>query len=187
MTVRRLERKNCRRGGLLPALSGRPIIDRRMDRAITMPTAGQPLDAVRAKRSRPCRLGIASVGIALAMAVCTPLGNLRAQGYAPLEAARHMTVAEGFEVQLVAAEPLVRQPVAIEFDDRGRLVGRPVSAVSKSGRARSGSRSIATRAPFTTRCPSRRHAARGGTTGSRSWTIQTATAGPTGQKISSPA
>jgi putative membrane-bound dehydrogenase-like protein len=32
-----------------------------------------------------------------------------------------MTVADGFEAQLVAAEPLVRQPVAIEFDDRGRL------------------------------------------------------------------
>ena len=29
--------------------------------------------------------------------------------------------APGFEVSLVAAEPLVRQPVAIDFDDRGRL------------------------------------------------------------------
>ncbi len=32
-----------------------------------------------------------------------------------------MSVAEGLEVRLVAAEPMVRQPVAIEFDDRGRL------------------------------------------------------------------
>ena len=32
-----------------------------------------------------------------------------------------MTPAPGFAVDLVAAEPLVRQPVAIEFDDRGRL------------------------------------------------------------------
>ncbi len=32
-----------------------------------------------------------------------------------------MAVADGLEVRLVAAEPLVRQPVAIEFDDRGRL------------------------------------------------------------------
>ena len=32
-----------------------------------------------------------------------------------------MTVPDGFQVKLVAAEPLVRQPVAIEFDDRGRL------------------------------------------------------------------
>jgi len=44
-----------------------------------------------------------------------------AQGYPADEAVRHMTVADGFEVQLVAAEPLVRQPVAIEFDDRSRL------------------------------------------------------------------
>src|SRR5881398_1329459 len=32
-----------------------------------------------------------------------------------------MKVADGFQVKLVAAEPMVRQPVAIEFDDRGRL------------------------------------------------------------------
>jgi hypothetical protein len=48
-----------------------------------------------------------------------------AQGYAPNEATRHMQVADGFEVQLVASEPHVRQPVCIEFDDRGRFsVGR---------------------------------------------------------------
>ena len=44
-----------------------------------------------------------------------------AQGFPPDEAARRMSVAEGLEVRLVAAEPMVRQPVAIEFDDRGRL------------------------------------------------------------------
>ena len=44
-----------------------------------------------------------------------------AQGYSPDEAVRRMTVADGFAVDLVAAEPLVRQPVAIDFDDRGRL------------------------------------------------------------------
>ncbi|MEZ6049232.1 MAG: c-type cytochrome [Planctomycetaceae bacterium] len=32
-----------------------------------------------------------------------------------------MTVAEGFRVELVASEPQVRQPVAIDFDNRGRL------------------------------------------------------------------
>jgi putative membrane-bound dehydrogenase-like protein len=47
--------------------------------------------------------------------------SARPQGHPPAEAARKMTPAEGFTVQLVAAEPLVRQPVAIEFDDRGRL------------------------------------------------------------------
>ncbi len=44
----------------------------------------------------------------------------RAQDYPPEQAVRHMQPAEGFDVQLVAAEPLVRKPVAIEFDDRGR-------------------------------------------------------------------
>jgi hypothetical protein len=32
-----------------------------------------------------------------------------------------MSAAEGFTVRLVAIEPLVRKPVAIDFDDRGRL------------------------------------------------------------------
>ncbi|MDZ4857367.1 MAG: PVC-type heme-binding CxxCH protein [Candidatus Hydrogenedentes bacterium] len=32
-----------------------------------------------------------------------------------------MSVWPGFEAQLVACEPMVRQPVAMEFDDRGRL------------------------------------------------------------------
>src|SRR5262249_11738383 len=43
-----------------------------------------------------------------------------AQDYAPEDAVRHMRPAEGFQVKLVACEPMVRQPVAIEFDDRGR-------------------------------------------------------------------
>lgn len=44
-----------------------------------------------------------------------------AQGFSPEEAVKRMTAADGFEVDLVGAEPLVRQPVAIDFDDRGRL------------------------------------------------------------------
>ncbi|MBL8817198.1 MAG: c-type cytochrome [Planctomyces sp.] len=47
--------------------------------------------------------------------------NVFAQGYSPETAVAKMTVAEGLEVRLVAHEPLVRQPVCIEFDDRGRL------------------------------------------------------------------
>ncbi|HMC64928.1 MAG TPA: PVC-type heme-binding CxxCH protein, partial [Gemmataceae bacterium] len=49
------------------------------------------------------------------------LGLLLAQGYKPAEAPKHMTVPGGFQAQLVAGEPMVRQPVCIEFDDRGRL------------------------------------------------------------------
>jgi hypothetical protein len=47
--------------------------------------------------------------------------SAEAQGFAPQEAVRRMSVATGLDVCLVAAEPIVRQPVAIEFDDRGRL------------------------------------------------------------------
>lgn len=44
-----------------------------------------------------------------------------AQGYSPAKAASHMTVADGLETILVASEPMIAQPVCIEFDDRGRL------------------------------------------------------------------
>jgi putative heme-binding domain-containing protein len=39
----------------------------------------------------------------------------------PSEAIKRFTIADGLEVRLVASEPLVRQPVSISFDDRGRL------------------------------------------------------------------
>ncbi|MBG88577.1 MAG: dehydrogenase [Verrucomicrobiales bacterium] len=45
----------------------------------------------------------------------------QSQGFSPEESLQRMQVPDGFEVSLVAAEPLVRQPVAIDFDDRGRL------------------------------------------------------------------
>ncbi len=44
-----------------------------------------------------------------------------AQGYSPAESAGRMATPEGYSVSLVAAEPMIRQPVAMEFDDRGRL------------------------------------------------------------------
>lgn len=47
--------------------------------------------------------------------------GLLAQGHVPDRAAARMTVPDGFTVRLVASEPVVRQPVAIDFDDRGRL------------------------------------------------------------------
>jgi len=39
----------------------------------------------------------------------------------PQQAWRALTVPDGFQVTLAAAEPDVRQPIAIAFDDRGRL------------------------------------------------------------------
>src|SRR4051812_25476106 len=53
--------------------------------------------------------------------VLAPAAPATGQGYPPDRAAGKMTVPVGFTVRLVAGEPLVRQPVAIDFDDRGRL------------------------------------------------------------------
>ncbi|HXG09937.1 MAG TPA: PVC-type heme-binding CxxCH protein [Gemmataceae bacterium] len=52
---------------------------------------------------------------------CLTAGQALAQGFSPEEAVRRMTVADGFQVKLVAAEPLIRQPVTMTFDDRGRV------------------------------------------------------------------
>lgn len=57
----------------------------------------------------------------LAVAYLCDSDRAWAQGYAADQAVQHMTLPDGFEASLVAAEPLVRQPVCIEFDDRGRL------------------------------------------------------------------
>jgi len=43
------------------------------------------------------------------------------QPLTPVEAVRRLQVPPGFQIRLAAAEPDVRQPVAIAFDDRGRL------------------------------------------------------------------
>jgi putative membrane-bound dehydrogenase-like protein len=55
---------------------------------------------------------------ALLLSVCR---FAHAQALPPSEALKHFKVAEGFEVQLFASEPQVRQPVTMTFDDRGRL------------------------------------------------------------------
>ena len=39
----------------------------------------------------------------------------------PTEAAGRLRVPPGFRVTLAAAEPDVRQPIAMDYDDRGRL------------------------------------------------------------------
>ena len=44
-----------------------------------------------------------------------------AEGFAPQQAARRMTVAKGLKVTLFASEPEVRQPIFVKCDDRGRL------------------------------------------------------------------
>ena len=60
---------------------------------------------------------------ALVVGWCAVLNEcqLQAQGLPPEETVMRMQVANGFHVNVVASEPLVLQPVCIEFDDRGRL------------------------------------------------------------------
>ena len=57
-------------------------------------------------------------GLVVALAALSHTSKSFGQGYPPGEAASHMTVPDGLEVSLFASEPMVRQPVCIEFDDR---------------------------------------------------------------------
>ena len=44
-----------------------------------------------------------------------------AQGFSPEEAVKRMKVPDGFTVKVVACEPMIRQPLSISFDERGRM------------------------------------------------------------------
>ncbi|MGD9647027.1 MAG: PVC-type heme-binding CxxCH protein, partial [Pirellulales bacterium] len=68
-----------------------------------------------------CTLRRGMIGLASFACALASTSPALAQGYPPEEAVRRMQLPEGFAAQLVAAEPLVRQPVAMNFDDRGRL------------------------------------------------------------------
>ena len=46
---------------------------------------------------------------------------LLAQGFTPEEAVKRMKLPAGFSVRAVATEPMIRQPLSISFDNRGRL------------------------------------------------------------------
>ena len=62
-----------------------------------------------------------NICLALVATIATCCGPCFAQGLSPEDSVRKMSVPNGFEATLIAAEPLARQPAAIEFDDRGRL------------------------------------------------------------------
>jgi putative membrane-bound dehydrogenase-like protein len=70
---------------------------------------------------------VAFATLLLALAPTTPAANLQAPEKpkdAPIptkDAAKTMTVPEGFKVTLFAGEPDVVQPIAFTFDDRGRM------------------------------------------------------------------
>ena len=55
-------------------------------------------------------------GCATLLVAAAPLGNL-----APADALKVFETEPGFTVELVAAEPLTIDPVALAFDERGRL------------------------------------------------------------------
>src|SRR4051812_17352328 len=50
-----------------------------------------------------------------------PVADLVAASDEPLRALQRMKAPAGFEIKLWAAEPMLAKPVAIAFDERGRL------------------------------------------------------------------
>ncbi|REK09832.1 MAG: dehydrogenase [Planctomycetota bacterium] len=61
------------------------------------------------------------LAVVAAALVAYPARRSAAQALSPQEALERFKMAEGFEVELYASEPLVRQPVTMTFDDRGRM------------------------------------------------------------------
>src|SRR2546421_396229 len=59
--------------------------------------------------------------VLLALVLQFAASSAIAQGFTPQEAVKRMKVPDGFQVKLVASEPMIRQPVTMSFDDRGRL------------------------------------------------------------------
>jgi putative membrane-bound dehydrogenase-like protein len=55
--------------------------------------------------------------LAVLLAACP----LAAQGFTPDEALKRMQLPAGFTAKAVATEPLIRQPLSISFDERGRM------------------------------------------------------------------
>ena len=51
---------------------------------------------------------------------CLPYGEAEGGGYPPDEARARMVVPDGFRVEVFASEPMIRQPLTVSFDDRGR-------------------------------------------------------------------
>jgi putative membrane-bound dehydrogenase-like protein len=54
----------------------------------------------------------------LALVAISPI---LAQGFSPEEAVKRMQLPEGFSAKLVACEPMIRQPLSISFDEKGRM------------------------------------------------------------------
>jgi putative heme-binding domain-containing protein len=63
-------------------------------------------------------IGLWAAFVALSVASNSLAGPER---LSPAEEVKRFTIAEGLEANLFASEPLIRQPVSISFDDRGRM------------------------------------------------------------------
>jgi putative membrane-bound dehydrogenase-like protein len=66
------------------------------------------------------RFPFALTALAIGLVDLVP-GKAWGGGYAPAEAVKRMVVPAGFHVEVVASEPMIRQPVTAYFDERGRL------------------------------------------------------------------
>ena len=60
-------------------------------------------------------------GIGEAAAVAMPKPKMESEPLSPEESLKKVHVRDGYKVELVAAEPLVLDPVAFDWDERGRL------------------------------------------------------------------
>jgi putative membrane-bound dehydrogenase-like protein len=59
-----------------------------------------------------------SLSLLVAFAATTPLFS---QGFTPEEAVKRMQLPPGFSAKVVACEPMIRQPLSISFDEKGRM------------------------------------------------------------------
>ncbi len=74
--------------------------------------------------NRPRELWLAGVNLALLVLLSGVIGPeivpARAGGYTPDEARARMVLPEGFRAEVFASEPMIRQPLTVNFDERGR-------------------------------------------------------------------
>ena len=78
--------------------------------------------AARSLRALPRRSVLPRQSLVWGAVACALLTTTAwADGLPPVEALKRFKVAPGFQVQLFAGEPEIRQPVSMSFDQRGRM------------------------------------------------------------------
>ncbi len=76
--------------------------------------------------TRPLSLSVIALSLLAQLGYPAPIravdpGSAPSQGFSPDEAVKRMQLPAGFTVRAVASEPMIRQPVSMSFDSRGRL------------------------------------------------------------------